>query len=154
MKTLSLKLVLAFFIGVLFLAPLISSCKEDSSSKIFWFRDPNGRFHTNDVARAQKEIPFTIVIPSYLPYDIDPIYSSQIVGPFTHPYRRGVEVEISYSYEDSRIYISEQNNTFVMEPTEELDPVYLDIAGTKVLRQKARMGGSSGITEGLRFDWN
>ena len=41
-----------------------------------------------------------------------------------------------------------------MGPTEELDPIYLDIGGTKVLRQKTRMAGSSGITEGLGFHWN
>lgn len=78
----------------------------------------------------------------------------KIVGPFRDAYLDGIEIEIEYITGDNLIYISEQNVRLIMEPNEELDPMYLDISGTMVLRQETGMAGSSGITEGLRFDWN
>jgi hypothetical protein len=154
MNTISLKLFLAFFIGILFLVPLLSSCGFGKSSKSAWVTDSNNYFHTNDVKRAQREVPFTIILPTYLPDDMDPNYPDQIDGPVKALNYHEVEIKITYIKGDRSIYISEQNVKLVMAPTEELDPIYLDIAGTKVLRQKAQMAGSSGITEGLVFDWN
>lgn len=131
----------------------LPSCGGGSNSGILWFRDPQGHFHTNDIERAQKEIPFTIILPQYLPEYMDPNLF-KIVGPFRDAYLDGIEIEIEYITGDNLIYISEQNVRLIMEPNEELDPMYLDISGTMVLRQETGMAGSSGITEGLRFDWN
>ena len=154
MKITKLNLSLRFIIGVFILAILLQSCGNDTEGKKTWFRDPNGSIHTKDVKIVQPEIPFTIVIPSYLPSILGTDYSWGIIGPIKYNYTKEIEVQIGYFEEPHQIYISERNVMQVMEPTKELNPVYLDIAGVNVLREKAQMAGSTGITEGLSFDWN
>ena len=136
------------------LASLLSGCEFGKSNETAWVIDPYNFFHTNDIQRAQLEVPFTIILPTYVPNDMGSDYSFQIDGPIKDLNYHEVEIKISYVKGDRSIYISEQNVRLVMGPIQELDPIYIDIAGTKVLRQKAQMAGSSGITEGLVFDWN
>ena len=65
-----LNYISALLMLILVVAPLLSGCSADSDSEIYWFRDPNGFFHTNDLGRAQEEISFTIILPTYLPEDM------------------------------------------------------------------------------------
>jgi hypothetical protein len=153
MKNSQIKLTLPSITAVLVILLLFSSCNSDSSNEASWFRDPQGHFHTNDVERAQKEIPFTIILPQYLPEYMDPNLF-KIIGPFKDAYLEGIEIEIEYITGDNLIYISEQNVRLVMEPNEEMEPVYYNIAGTRVLRQQSFLYGASETKEGLRFDWN
>jgi len=85
---------------------------------------------------------------------MSPNNTYQIDGPIKKIQLQEVEVEISYVKGDQRIYISEQNVILDWIPNEKADPEYLNIARTRVLRQKTQLLGSSGITEGLSFDWN
>jgi hypothetical protein len=133
---------------------VITSCENNSNRKIVWFKDPNGRFHTNDLKRAQKEIPFTIVIPNYIPDILGNNYVYGIVGPFKDDTNNSVSVQITYVQKDFQIYISEYNVLRVIQPNDELKPIYRDVDGIKVLQQEAQMAGGSGIIEGLRFNWN
>jgi hypothetical protein len=156
MKTGQFRLILILIIALLLLTAFFSGCGAVKNSDTVWFIDPNGQFHTNDIKLAQREIPFTITLPSYLPNNIDP-NQVRIVGPFDEsyePYWNGIRIEISYVNGDSRIYIDEKNVSLVMEPNNEAKPVYHDIVGIRVLQQTAQLAGSSGITEGLAYDWN
>jgi hypothetical protein len=140
-------------LGLVFLALLPLSCGADSENKTVYIKDPNGYFHTNNIQRAQKEIPFTIITPTYLPDIFGSNYPYQIDGPVKADKYHEVEVTISYVKDNITIYITEYNITRIMSPTKELNPVYLDIAGTRVLRQMAQQMSSTNITEGLIFDW-
>jgi hypothetical protein len=154
MKIGKFTLIIISLTGLLVLATLFLGCGPGTAVQSTWFRDPNGHFNTNDVKLAQKEIPFTIVVPSYVPDILGTDYSFVITGPFENGYYKSVEVRITYTKDDRYIFIVEQNNYRVMGPIEELDPVYHDISGTRVLQEISGMAGSSGITEGLGFYWN
>jgi hypothetical protein len=140
--------------GIFLISTFFVGCLPDISSKTSWIIDQNKHFHTNDVERAQREVPFDIIFPTYLPDGMDPQKPTVIDGPTKSLGYREVEIEIKYIDADRRIYINEQNVRLTWEPTKELDPVYLDISGIKVLHQKTGMVGSSGRTEGLGFYWN
>ena len=152
MKQFKLKFILTITVLII-LSLLLSSCVSESNNKSHWFVDENGNFHTNDVSLAQKKIPFTIIIPTYLPDIMGTNYPYQIDGPVKADKYHEVEVYISYYKDDKMIFITENNITRIMSPTKELNPVYLDIAGTRVLRQIAQQMSSTKITEGLGFDW-
>ena len=95
-----------------------------------WIRDSKGHFHTNDVNLAQREIPFTIVVPSYIPECFGTDYLYEITGPYIDEFRNIIEVKIRYDKDDYKIYISEQSRKSTMIPNEQLEPVYYDIFGT------------------------
>jgi len=126
---------------------------NDSNNNLVWWIDPNGDFHTNDLHRAQGQIPFIIIIPSYLPANFS-YDNMRILGPYESEIVEDIEIEITFKRDDDRVYIREHNHLIFMKPNNELDPIYHDIAGVIVLRQIAQIVDSSGITEGLVFDWN
>ena len=134
---------------------LFSGCTQGSGEEIFWVVDSQGMFHTSDLERAQQEIPFTIIVPTYLPDDLDPDSPYEIGGPLKDSSQNeNIEVWISYRAEGERIIeIEENSQTFIMLPTPELNPVYIEIAGIQVLQQEAHIYGET-IIEGLSFDWN
>jgi hypothetical protein len=137
-------------IFMLLAASLLSGCNTDTNSDIYWFRDPVGFFHTNDLERAQEEIPFTIILPSYLPEDMG-LSTLKIYGPIEiniGDYYQGIEVQISYISGEREIYIYEDNPGQIMHPNPDLEPSYFKINGITVLRQ------ATGIKEGLSYNWN
>ena len=109
---------------------------------------------TIDIAQIQKDTPFAIIIPTYIPEKLGSDYTFQIKGPIEDPVLHSIEVDINYANQATKIYISEQSHMSVMIPNEELEPVYYEIAGTKVLRQKTGLITSTGEVEGISFDWN
>jgi hypothetical protein len=133
---------------------LFTNCIAESNDKSRWFVDENGHFHTNDVKLAQKEIPFTIVVPTYIPDVFVTNYQYEIIGPFKNILPNNIEVEIQYWDDKHQIYISEYNIKEVMLPNEELKPIYFEVARIRVLRQTTGLTSSSGRIEGLSFDWN
>jgi hypothetical protein len=58
------------FIACLFLSQLSACTLNNSTTKtpdIFWNENSSGIIQTNDIARLQKVVPFTIILPEYLP---------------------------------------------------------------------------------------
>jgi hypothetical protein len=154
MKTGNIKLILTAVTIPLFVLLLLIGCNPESNAKSHWFVDENGYFHTDNVTLAQKKIPFTIVVPTYIPDVFVTNYQYEIIGPFKNILPNNIEVEIQYWDDKHQIYISEYNVKEVVLPNEELKPIYYEIAGIRVLRQTTGLTSSSGRIEGLSFDWN
>jgi hypothetical protein len=148
------KLIFILIAGIFSISAFLSGCLIDTGSNTFWVIDSDNHFHTTDIERAQNEVPFSIIFPTYLPDGMDPKSPNLISGPIKALGYHEVEIIIDYVDDDRRVYIYEQNVRLNWQPTEELDPIYLDIAGIKILCQKAQMLSSSGTTEGLGFHWN
>ena len=147
--TKKLNYISALLILVFLTASFLFGCKRDTESDIYWFRDPVGFFHTNDLDRAQEQIPFTIILPTYLPEDMG-LDALKIYGPREVNIGddiRGTEVQISYISGDREIYIDEDDSGQVMHPASD-SPVFLDINGMMILKQV------SSIEERIGFDWN
>lgn len=123
-------------------------------SIIYQFIDPERHFNTDDINLAQQEIPFTIIVPSYIPECFGTDYLYEITGPYIDDYSDNIEVKIRYDKGDYEIHISEQSRKITIMPNEELEPVYYEISGTEVLRQSAHWISSSGTRNGLSFSWN
>ena len=72
---------------------MISGC----SSQLKW-TEYEGIFATKDFERAQKEIPFTIILPTYLPYDQQDDNIPDIQGPLKdfQDHER-IKVTVAYS---------------------------------------------------------
>lgn len=131
-----------------------TSNDTETPTIFYQFIDPERHFNTNDINLAQQEIPFTIVLPSYVPECFGTDYLYDITGPWIDEYSDTVEVKIWYYKGDYEINISEQNRKIRIIPNEELEPIYYDISGTRVLRQLAQHFTGNGIKSGLRFHWN
>ncbi len=145
-------LTLILFLSLTLL--VLTSCQVGSNSAPHWFVDNKGHFHTNNIKMAQKEIPFVIVVPDYIPDLFGPDYLYEITGPFKNSLPDTIEVEIQYVDENHQIYISEYSKKIIMLPNDEAEPVDYKIAGIQVLRQITQLIGSSGTNEGLSFNWN
>jgi hypothetical protein len=153
--------VITICVGIL--ALFMSSCLQDSSTSSvqtnqnyqpYWFVDLNGHFSTNDLQRAQKEIPFNIVVPNYIPDLFGSRYRYEFTGPFSTNLGNAVKVRIQYWDGTHQILIEEYNRKETTIPTEELDPISYEISGIQVLRQITQYLSSSNTTEGLGFYWN
>ena len=111
-----------------------------------------GQFCTNDLARAQAEIPFTILLPTYIPDERQDALLPQIEGPLrTSDDDNEVEVIVRYAvYLDSditgHIFIRERNST-LLPPDPELNPdyEYLDIRGKRLVKTEGNFPLGSGI---------
>jgi hypothetical protein len=53
-----------------FLSACVPEIKTVSIPDLFWNENEAGTVETNDITRLQKIMPFTIVVPSYLPDDL------------------------------------------------------------------------------------
>lgn len=69
-----------------------------------WIEE-HGRFYTKDVARAQKEIPFTIILPKYIPSKSNDKLLPELNGPLMG-YQKDNEVQIEILY----VYINDKDN--------------------------------------------
>ena len=63
-------------------------------------------------------------------------------------------MKIRYGKENYEINITEQNKRVAMIPNNELEPIYYNIAGTKVLKQITGYITGSSSTQGISFHWN
>ena len=105
------------------------------------------------IAQEQKDVPFTITVPTYFPKDVR-IIPSAISGPSTNDITRSVSIGITYygSNSDKTIILYEENTNINMlagSPS-----ATLNINGVNILRQEADMGSASKITTGLLYSWN
>jgi hypothetical protein len=145
------------YLGLILLLALatLPGCTLNPVEETLWVVDSHGWFHTNDLERAQQEIPFTIIVPTYLPDNLDPYNPYMIDGPVKGSFENeNIRVRISYQAEGERIIDIIENSEFIlMLPNPDLNPIYLDIAGIQVLQQETGLLGET-IIEGLGFDWN
>ncbi len=143
------------YLGAILLLIFLLGCPQSSGEDYLWVVD-QGTFHTTDLERAQQEIPFTIIVPEYLPDNLDPYSPYLIEGPVKGSSgTEDIEIEVSYKAENKpRIDIIENSENILMLPSPDADPVYLDIAGIQVLQQEDNMYGYNINIDGLRFDWN
>jgi hypothetical protein len=144
------------YLAVILLSTILLGCPQGSDEDYLWVVGSTGIFHTSDLERAQQEIPFTIIVPEYLPDDLDPYSPYLIEGPTKGSSGdKDIEVRVSYkAYGKYSIDITENSELTLMLPNEDFNPIYLDIAGVQVLQQDEHGYGADAIQDGLRFDWN
>jgi hypothetical protein len=76
---------------------LASISPSATSNETLVWMELQGRFYTKDLARAQKEIPFTIILPTYLPDNKHEVYLPDIDGPLSE-LRNDNEIEVNIKY--------------------------------------------------------
>jgi hypothetical protein len=130
-----------------------SSCATSVNSSPYWLTTDD-HFYTDDVERAQDEIPFTIILPQYLPIEMGTDYHFQIYGPLNTENLTEVEIEIEYSNGDKEIDISETNKEHELLQNQELEPIVLDLSVGQVLRENDQVSTDSGTMEGYDYRWN
>ena len=118
--------ILLVIISVLFL----SNCKHSTPTTdedLFWM-EHQGNFYTQDIDRAQDNIPLKILLPEYLPGSGQIIPIPQIDGPLKESQDDIERVEINIKYAintrhdlPALIIITESNSSYTLgEP--ELNP--------------------------------
>lgn len=127
-----------------------------------WATDnERGMFYTYDMERAQKELPFNILLPSYLPGNISGY--PYLEGTLKHGVKADKpEVRVTYQevpWNGGAIEIYERNYTSLPPSTEDNPELfYVEIEGVQVLVH--RLGLSQGSPEnaatiqGWRFWWS
>jgi hypothetical protein len=121
--------------------------------------EPSG-YDTQAIEKLQEEVPFAIVVPTYLPDDIGP--DPYIVqGPFKVD-EEILWIEIEYQKRGGSgkvIIIDEQNSMFYVNADWASYPerTYLDIAGIKVREETTEAvpyPTDEPINYGFRYVWN
>ena len=158
MKTSFIKSILLWMCTALL---VISFLACNTNNDTYWFEDPPGVFHTNDVERAQNEIPFIILLPTYLPDDIDPF--PYIEGPVGGINSENIITQIRVQYHDKsranyRIFIDESNEEVTMLPNPDAEYAYFSVNGVRLLEHESVSVSFSqdGIENirGLLYSWN
>lgn len=76
---------------------VIPPLQANSTNETLPWMEIEGYFHTTDIARAQKEIPFTILLPTYFPDCKQRIIFPTIDGPLSQ-YQDEYEIEVHINY--------------------------------------------------------
>ena len=118
-----------------------ASPPSTSDQTLFW-QEIQGHFSTRDIARAQKEIPFIIILPSYLPEDSQ----NRIPGiqgtlkSFQEGERIGVEIMYALYPETilSGVIVIRENNYGISigDPESDHDLELVEIKGISVVKTK------------------
>jgi hypothetical protein len=137
--------LIIFFILILFTIQ-ISSCRSTEndgnpvtpSPYTIWFSNPR-EYHTNVLAIAQAETPFTIILPTYLPEELDPY--PDIEGRAKSEFVDLEPVTITYSRNKSGylpVSIMEYNMTMITTPSSDYEFEYLLYWDIQVLEKKTK----------------
>jgi len=110
-----------------------------TDQELFWFESEEfGQFSTLDLERAQNEVPFMIIVPTYLPDKISEHPS--IRGPLLEQWSdRDAYLEMAYLHTGGGLYegavLIEEHNRPMRGPDPDLNPgyVYVDITGVEVI---------------------
>ena len=130
---------LMLYATTLILCAHVAGC-DSSGTSLFWATDEDGDFHTGDIERAQKEIPFDLVVPHYLPSDIGyPTISGPLKDKSPEDW---IDVEINYQQTKPNgfrwLLIEEDNVPMLLpDPTQYSGCVGIEIAGVQVVRCNA-----------------
>jgi hypothetical protein len=121
---------------------------------------PSG-YDTHAIEKLQKEVPFTIVVPTYFPEGIEP-YPTAIGFPNTEA-GPNEPVSISLTYErgtDNYIFITEGNREMIEIPSQS-SYGYLDIGGIQVLEEMGvpwlnshQPSSNASVPHGISYSWN
>ena len=118
--------------------PTMCACDSGEAEQSWWV-DPYGRFHTTDLDRAQREIPFPIAVAAYVPANVTAI--PHIEGPLRGTCSEdGIEVTVTYLGRDGarsdRIMIHQHSSPYLpLDP--DLNPdvsSYVEVAGRDLVR--------------------
>ena len=120
---------------------LFCGCLDNTETETIWFEVG---YRTNDVEVAQQETPFNIVLPTYVPDDLDPV--PYIEGRSKDYFRDDWPITILYykcepdpddenmRYATTPLWIEESNREITALPSG--DSVYLTISGIEVLEEE------------------
>jgi hypothetical protein len=112
----------------------------------------DGQFYTRDLARAQEEIPFPIVLPSYVPDVRTDAPPPSITGPLKeYQHENKVEIEILYIVDlgseiHGIIQINESNYSILPGDPElnpDLEPI--EICGKEVIKTEGNFSQGPGV---------
>lgn len=129
-----------------------------NNSKSYWYEIQN-RITTNDLQRLQQKVPFTIIIPSILPDDVDTSQRPELIMIPDSEFKNDIDIQIIYAQMKStvfrRIEIDETNSPITWGPNEDMEYVYLNYSGISVLEQKSKASPPDGqIVTALYYSWN
>jgi len=124
----------------------VSSNPVSTASQETVWLETEWMFHTNDKTRAQAEIPFTLIYPSYLPnyHNENELSHIKIEGPLRNSnHKDRIEVAIEYwgiplgNSMAYNIFIRETNSYLALGDPE-LNPVmeYIEFKGIQITKQK------------------
>jgi hypothetical protein len=91
---------LGFLFGCSQMHPIISSTSDvtsnTSNTTLPWI-EYQGHYYTKNLEKAQRETPFPILLPSYLPNMEHKVYLPDIDGPLKQNQKGGIEINITYN---------------------------------------------------------
>jgi Domain of unknown function (DUF4367) len=138
---------------VLLLSFMVSACGSNTPQP-YWRTDATGYFYTNELDKAQAELPFKIAQPSYLPKDIN-LPQLQLEGSqksITHELKSDVTLRYYPAGTQKETITLYENNYSVPGP----DPqARLNINGTTVVETRfydTMIGPPYGVLS-LIFEW-
>jgi hypothetical protein len=160
MVTASKKTMLLIVVSVLIACLL--GCSSGHKALLWETDNERGMFYTYDLERAQEELPFTIILPTYLPDNMREY--PYLEGTLRHgvkadkPEVRVIFQEVE-AWKGGGIEIYERNYTMLPPSTEDNPELfYIDIEGVQVLVDKLGLSQGSpentNATQGWEFWWD
>jgi hypothetical protein len=113
--------------------------------------DIQGNIHTSDLNEAQKRVPFQIIIPTYLPADVD--NKPEIIVPASAT-QNETKVEIIYNGKNNTVIQIFQSNVLYSQLDPSLNPqiTVLNVDNVEVHAEPANMLVPN--LSGFNFNWN
>jgi hypothetical protein len=140
-----LSICMVFFCGCSQINPInntTSTLPSTTLNETVQWMEYQGRFYTKDLERAQKEIPFNILLPTYLPNMKQNTYLPDIDGPLCQSQMDGVTVNIIYKLNPGHgnpeiLIIHESDNSMSLGELEvNPDLEQVEIQGISVVKTK------------------
>jgi len=105
------------------------------------------------IASVQKDVPFTIVVPTYFPRDVK-VIPIGISAPTTNEITNSVWVGITYygSSSEKTIILYEENREMNLVPTGSYET--FNVNDIEVIDEPTTMGSATKITHGFLYSWN
>jgi hypothetical protein len=128
-------------VGIVFLAMLVIGCTNKKA------------IAAEMIAGVQKDVPFTIIVPTYFPSDVK-VIPIGIYGPGTNEVTHSVNLGITYygSNSEKFIVVTEEKVNTSWVPTH--PSITYNINGVEVMSQSVAMGSATKITNGIMYVWN
>jgi hypothetical protein len=113
----------------------VVGCKLKTNVNTVW-RESGGFFETNDLPHTQKVIPFKIILPTYLPDNMENKQPFYISGPSDKKETDQISLDIEYGEEPKKIALEESNFLIGQVSDAAHNPSFVDINGIQVLEEK------------------